>query len=477
MRVALITPTWKTENPYPPLGLAYIGAVLEKHGHDVKIMDLTLYPNNVDKKIQDIVDFSPDIVGVSCMSHNYGNALTIAKDIRNKTCAFIIFGGPHATIMPEDVLNNYFIDFVIIGEGENTFLKLCEKLQEKIKNFDIDGLKNILEDVDGLGYKERLIGDNKVNINPRTCYIKNLDDIPMPARHLLDLNKYSLKDDFGNKMITIVSSRGCPYRCTYCYKGLFGTTYRQRSPENIMDEIKYCVSHYGYKSFYFIDDLFTMNMGRIEKLTDAIIKENLNIKWQCLARVNNATLEMFQLMKKAGCYKVHFGIESGNQDIINRAKKGITLDQVRNAVRYCKQAGIKAKGYFMLGMSGDTVRTMQDTIDFADELSLDEMMFSITTPFPGTELWNIIDKEKIKSLSNAFYYSLDSDDISIFYNVSEASDEEILSMVIKSQKIVDSTRTRNYCNKKFGKGVGTLAWQLSKVDIIKRIGKNIMRIS
>lgn len=460
MKIALISPEWRFENTYPPLGLAYIASVLENAGHIVKIFDQTLDRNKShEEKTNEIVDFSPEIVGISAMSHNYSIALKVAIYVKTMTGASIVFGGPHPTIMPEDVLRNEFIDFVIMGEGEEVFLKLCQNYVTK----DFRG-------VDGLCYKE----NDKIIIQPKNHFIENLDTMPLPARHLLDLDKYRLVDDFGNKMVTIISSRGCPYRCTYCFKGLFGTVYRQRSSNNIIEEIKHCIDRYGYKSFYFIDDLFTLNSERVKELTNEIINLGVDIRWQCLARVNNATLGMFQQMKNAGCYKVHFGIESGNQDVLNKIRKGITLDQIRNAVKYCEKAKIRTKGYFMLGMPGDTKERMQDTIDFAKELKLNDLMFSITTPFPGTELWKLIDKNNIMSFSDAFYYSCDSDEVKIFHNMSDATDEDIIEMSRIAKKITDSTSMKIYCERNFGNTIGPFAWQLSKIPIFKRIGKDII---
>lgn len=471
MKVALILPEWKIVNPYPPLGLAYIGAVLEKEGHTVKIFDFTLERDkSFENKTEDIIRFSPDIVGVSAMTHSYTNALKVAQYLKDKTGASIVFGGPHPTIMPDDVMKNNFVDFVIIGEGEESFLKICQNFYSK----EFSG-------IDGLCYKEDGNNGNnkKIIIQPKNNFVNDLDNIPFPARHLLKLDKYILTDDYGNQMVTIISSRGCPYGCTYCYKGLFGKMYRQRSSQNIVEEIKYCVEKFGYTSFYFIDDLFTLNAKRVEELTNAIKKEGLNIRWQCLARVNNATPEMFKQMKDAGCYKVHFGIESGNQNILNRVKKGITLDQVRNTVRYCKEAGIKTKGYFMIGMPGDTVDTMQNTLNFAKELELNDAMFSITTPFPGTQLWETIDKSKIGSLSDAFYFvdsSSGDADFHIFYNLSYATNDDIIKTMKKAQKISDRIMTKTICEGMFGKRLGYLAWQMSKIPFIKKYGKIILYI-
>lgn len=461
MRIALISPMWKVENSYPPLGLAYIGAVLEKNGYEVKIFDLTLSPEtSLDNKMKEIVEFFPNVVGISAMSHSYDNAIKIAEYLKDSTGAKIVLGGPHPTIMPGDTLENKSVDFVIMGEGEETFLEMCQSFSTG-KFYGIDGLC----------YKE----DGKIITQPKNNFILDLDSIPFPARHLMKMGDYALIDDYGDKMATVVSSRGCPHRCTYCYKGLFGVSYRQRSPKNIIDEIKSCMKNFGYRSFYFVDDLFTMNAERVDSLTRAIKEEKLNIRWQCLARVNNATPQMFKQMKSAGCYKVHFGIESGDQDIINKVKKGITLDQVRNAVKCCKDADIRTKGYFMLGLPGDTIETMQHTLDFAEELRLDDAMFSITTPFPGTELWNSIDKSKITSLSDAFYHSCNSDDVNIFYNVSSSSDEDVMKMVKKSSKITDITGAKIFCERKFGKTVGNFAWQMSKISPVKKIGKMLIK--
>lgn len=464
MRIALILPEWRIENPYPPLGLAYIGVILEKNGYTVKIFDLTLEHNrHIEDKTDEIIGFSPDIIGVSVATHNYSNAIKIASYLKSMTGAYIVFGGPHPTIVPEEVLKNEFVDFVVVGEGEETFLKICQNLYSK----EFDG-------IDGLCYRDD--GNNgegkKIIVGNRNTFIKDLDSIPFPARHLLSLDKYSLADDFGNKMVTIMSSRGCPYECTYCYKGIFGRTYRQRSPENIVEEIKYCINMFGYRSFYFIDDLFTLSAENVEGVAIAIKKEGLNIRWQCLARVNNAKLSVFKHMKESGCYKVHFGIESGDQNILNKVKKGITLDQVRNAARICKEAGIKTKGYFMIGMPGDTVETMKNTLNFARELEMDDTMFSVTTPFPGTELWNTIDKSKISSLSDAFYYhEYDDNDFHIFYNLSDATDDDVISAMREAQDISDRIRTKTICKNMFGKNIGFLAWQLSKIRTVRKAGK------
>lgn len=483
MRIALVLPEWRIENPYPPLGLAYIAAVLEKDGYVVKIFDLTLdRGRSSEDKSDDIIGFSPDVIGLSVATHNYHNAIKVASYLKIMTGAYIVFGGPHPTIVPEEILKNDFVDFVIVGEGEETFLKICQNLYTH-KFDDIDGICYKLNTDHTSESGSGNIGDadsekdRKIIVRKKRAFIKNLDNIPFPARHLLPLEQYSLEDDFGSKMATIMTSRGCPYGCIYCYKGIFGSTYRQRSSENIVEEIKQCRDKFGYKSFYFIDDLFTLNAENVEKMTDLLKKENINIRWQCLARVNNAKYSVFKKMKESGCYKIHFGIESGDQNVINGIKKGITLDQVRTAIKMCREIGIKTKGYFMIGMPGDTVDTMNQTLKFASELELDDAMFSVTTPFPGTELWNKIDKSKIESLSDAFYYhEFDDQNFHIFYNLSNATENDIISAMRTSQEISDRIRTKVICEDKFGKKIGFFAWQLSKIHFLRKAGKMFMRV-
>lgn len=467
MRIALITPEWRFENPYPPLGLAYIAATLERDSHKVKIFDLTLENKPFENKIGDIIGFSPDIIGISCMTHNYYNALKVAESLKDDMSIPIIFGGPHPTIMSEDVLKNKFVDFVIMGEGEETFSNICYNLE----NNNLDKDKRFYN-IDGLCFKDH---DDKIIVQHRNNFIKDLDTIPFPARHLLDLDKYTLVDDYKNKMVTIMSSRGCPYGCTYCYKGLFGRIYRQRSPDNIIEEIKQCINDFNYRSFYFIDDLFTLNAERVDQFTNKIKEEGLDIRWQCLARVNTASRQMFRQMKETGCYKIHFGIESGSQQILNKVKKGIKTEQIKSAVGYAKDVGIKTKGYFMLGMPGDTIETMQSTLDLAKELQLNDVMFSITTPFPGTELWNNIDKNKISSLSNAFYYMDNDDDTNIFYNLSETTDKDVIRMMKKANNIRYDIKTKAFCNKMFGDRIGYFTWQLSRIPFMKDIGKILIK--
>ena len=455
MKIAFVLPMWKIENPYPPLGLGYLAAVLEKAEHVVRIYDLSLDSLKAfSKTIQEIINFSPEVVGLSVMSHTYESALKIARVIKEKSEATVVFGGPHPSVMPKEVAGEDGVDIVVMGEAEETIREIC-------------GKRINLEMIDGICYSQ----EKKIFLNPKKNYIQDLDKLPFPGRHLLKLSRYSLRDESGNRMATIMTSRGCPYSCTYCYKGIFGRKFRERSTKSIVAEIQECMKKYNYRSFYFIDDLFTLNPRRVGEICSEIMRKKLNIRWQCLARVKDLTYEMLINMKKAGCSQVNLGIESGNQGILNKIKKGTTIQQAKTAVRCCKKVGIKTKGYFMFGLPGDTRETMEDTLNLARELELNDMMFSIATPFPGTELWQSINQNNV-DLSKAFYYT-DSKNLNILYNLSDATDYEIIAMHKKAQKLTNRVRKEIH-QERFGKYLGIMAWQSSRVGFLKIIGKKIL---
>jgi anaerobic magnesium-protoporphyrin IX monomethyl ester cyclase len=456
-RVGFISPMWlDIENPYPPLGIAYISAVLEQEGYVVRIFDFSLHPEkSVDEKINEVIEFKPDVIGITCMTNTYANALEIARRVKKSRDIPIIFGGPHATVLPEETLDNGEVDYVVTGEGEHTTLKLIKSSREG------------LEDIPGIGYRE----DGNIHVNPPGPYIQNLDGLPYPARHLLDLEAYTLSAPDGGKMASVMSSRGCPYGCTYCFKDLFGRRYRARSPEDIVEEILELKNKFGYNYIYFIDDLFTYDAGRVGKICSLIKEKNLEISWQCLARVDRVDYNLLKTMKEAGCFKIHFGIESGNPKILKRIRKAINLDQVREAVENCRKVGIKTKGYFMLGLPGDTEETMRETIKFAYDLRLDEWMFSVTTPFPGTEMWAGLPEGERMHLSElfnkAYYYTYTSRDVSIMHNMSEESDGKVLEMLVLAEEM----KLRKRLERRYGMLICYMAFRFIRTYPINVLAK------
>jgi len=472
MRIAFVSPKWnEMVNSYPPLGLGYLAAVMEAEGHQAAIFDLGLEPKTpLEDDVARIVAFAPDLIGVTAMTNNYYSAEEMLRLLRQRASCPTVVGGPHATVFPERVMADPNVDYVIYGEGEET-------LRELVRALALSSFQPKQEDlakVQGLCFKSA----GEVVCNPARPLIKDLDSLPFPARHLFDLSRYPLYAPNGERMVTLLSSRGCPYNCSYCFKGIVGRTYRQRSPGNIIAEIRSLMERYAYRYFYFIDDLFTLDRRRLSAIAERMIEERLDIRWQCLARVDRVTPELLQLMYRAGCRELHYGIESGNPQILERIGKRITLEQVRQAVSWTTQAKIAVKGYFMLGLPGDTEETIGETIRFASELDLDQAMFSLTTPFPGTRLWEELvarhpEMEHHQDFSQAFYYTNLEHMIQPFFNVSEVSDERLSQLALEARKRSWEARRRRRYRRALGPALGGVVYALSRVRPIRRIGREL----
>jgi len=470
LRVALIVPKWHERvTDYPPLGLAYLGAVLERGGHTARIFDFGLRPCRLQEEdIADVAAFGPDLIGFTVMTGGYHNVEQSLGPIKAVMPSVpIVLGGPHPTMFPEEIAATPGVDFVVYGEGEETLMELVAALQSGATDFS---------DILGLAYAR----NDELVRTPERPLIRDLDALPLPARHLLELDKYPLAAPNGEKMLTVLSSRGCPFNCSYCFKGIVGRTYRQRSPENILAELRHLKSAYGARNFYFIDDLFTINTKRLMAISQMIIDEGLDIRWQCLGRVDRVAPESLSMMYRAGCRELHYGIESGNPEVLAATGKNITLDQVRQAVKWTAQSGIRGKGYFMLGLPGDTEETMEQTIRFACELELDEAMFSITTPFPGTRLWDELVKKHPETkysadFTRAYYYNAYTEEIAPFMNVSEVSDTQLGTLaLIARQRFEESKRRRRYL-RAFGPRLGAAAWAISRVAPVRAVGRALAK--
>ncbi len=305
--------------------------------------------------------------------------------------------------------------------------------------------------------------------------IKDLDALPYPARHLFRLDEYPLYAPTGEQMLTVLSSRGCPYNCSFCFKGIVGRTYRQRSPQNITDELEHLMHTYGVRNFYFIDDLFTIDVRRLDKILDHFIERNMDIRWQCLARVDRVNPDLLAKMYRAGCREIHYGIESGNPEVLKRTAKHINLDRVRDAVTWTEEVGIRAKGYFILGLPGDNEETIEETIEFAASLPLTEAMFSIATPFPGTQLWNELLRRHPDLVYNAdftksYYYNSYKSSIAPFMNVSDVPDDVLARKAIEArQRFIEAKKRRIY-RESFGPAMGDLLWNVAQFTPVRKVG-------
>ncbi|MEM2974215.1 MAG: radical SAM protein [Candidatus Micrarchaeia archaeon] len=379
LSVLLVQPNYRSQRATgawsinPPLGLCYIAAVLEKNKIPVKILDANALNLTPEEAVQHTSGF--DIVGVSIMTPAYDWAIKFVKLISPSKLK--VAGGPHATGWPEGTLKDGF-DVVVIGEGEYTMLEIAQ------------GKK--LENIQGIAYIDKDIHFNK----PRPPLDPNT--LPFPARHLLMANgtdvPYVSAATYYRPWAPIFTSRGCPYACYYCNKKVFGQGWRPRSPENVVEEIEQLVKA-GVKEIAIYDDCFNMDIKRAEKILDMIIERNIKVYLRLTngIRVDRVTDSLMSKLKRAGCIYVAFGVESGNQSVLDKIPKGITLDQVRNAVSLAKKYHISCCGFFMFGLLGDTRQTMKETIDFALELDPDMASFNIATPYPGTQMYEIIKRE------------------------------------------------------------------------------------
>jgi len=282
-------------------------------------------------------------------------------------------------------------------------------------------------------------------------------------------------------MVTMLSSRGCPYNCSYCFKGIVGRTYRQRSPGNIIAELRQVIDQYDIRNFYFIDDLFTIDLRRLNALTEQLVAARLDIRWQCLGRVDRVDAEVLRKMYAAGCRRIHYGIESGNQQILDGVGKGIKLEQVRQAVRWTQEAGIEVKGYFMLGLPGDTEETLQQTIELATELDLDETMFSLTTPFPGTRLWDELVKKRPgteynQDFARAYYYSNPDEEVTPFLNVSDVPDDVLEKWMQRAHQSNAERKAKGIYQQAFGRLLGSIMWRISRFEPLRALARPLLRV-
>ncbi len=373
----MINPPQDTRYPQPPLGLALIAAILERAGHQVKLLEanaLGLKPEEIAGLVTDA-----DVVGITAMTPTIGTALIIAHYIKQKSPNLkIILGGPHVTLLPEETLaSTNDIDVIVRGEADVTVIDLLQALENN----------RPLDKVAGISYKS----SDKVIHTPDNKTPIDMDSLPYPAFHLLPWQKYRPHPPHGMAMPfgAMVTSRGCPYRCAYCSKPVFGSKFRAQSPDRVIEEMEYLIKKFGVKEIAFYDDSFTLDKKRIYAIADRIIAKKLKIAWTCETRVNLVDKELLKHMKEAGCYTVAYGIESASPEIIKTLQKDITLEQVEKAIRAHQEVGLQVVGYFMLGSPGETPETIRQTIDFAKKLKVDFAQFSVTTPFPGTELYEI----------------------------------------------------------------------------------------
>jgi len=392
----------------PPLGLAWIAAVLEQHGHKVKIIDTPTLRVTLKEFITEVKSWNPDLIGISLQTptapKGYRAILQLRRELPDVP---IVVGGTHPTYMYEEALNNG-ADIVVRREGEYTALELVNTLE--LKELDYSALRK----VDGIAFRDK---DGKVVVTKPRPLIRDLDELPWPAHHLLPMDKYTL----FNKPIRVahvMASRGCPYGCLYCILSYYwGRRIRFRSAENVVREIEYLVEKYKAKQVVFTDDELVVNKKFIYDMVKGLKERGLDVTFACGARVDHVNKEYLKFLYNSGCTALYFGIESASQSTIDRIGKKITLDQALKVFRWVKELKGFAAGSFILGFPWETIEDMKKTIEFAIKLDPSYAQFTVLTPFPGTPLfelavknnlivdWNWEHYTTIKPVMRGFYFT------------------------------------------------------------------------
>jgi anaerobic magnesium-protoporphyrin IX monomethyl ester cyclase len=413
-----------------PLGLAYIAGALETEGYEVEIIDAVV--NKID--YEDIAEEAAwaDVVGISSTTPTIINALDILKRIKSKNPDVItVIGGPHVSAVPQQVVIKDYVDYVVIGEGENTITELA-------RNFDFGFPEEV---VSGICYME----NGEIFFTEPRKLEKDISTFSFPARHLFDVKKYVNEIRFDGKKppISLTSSRGCMGKCTFCGSSTtWGRTVRFRSPQNVVNEIVDCYEKYDSTGFIFVDDTFTVNRKHVIETCKLICDLPFKIDIFCSSRVDTIDEEKLKWMKKAGCDCITYGIESGDNEILKLMKKNTTVDMIKNAVSLTQENGIKTHGSFILGNYGDTLQTINQTIDLAIDLDLNQAQFSILVPLPGTECYQIAIENNIfkcdpRDYKSFFWY------YSVVANMTDGvTDEELLELQKMAYKKWEASRLR-----------------------------------
>jgi radical SAM superfamily enzyme YgiQ (UPF0313 family) len=428
MKVLLVNcPVRERAPPYTlPLGMAYLIAVLRKAGHKVEVLDINGYRydrNDVEDKIKGL---NYDMV---CT----GGVITIYKYLKFLTAALkkyhpgkpVVVGGNIANEIPELLFSHTSADILMIGEAETTICELADAL----------GKNTPLKNVDGLAYREN---GGIVYTSPRKI-IENIDSIPFPEWDLFPVETYieNLREYEKNyRVMPMLLTRGCPFVCRFCYHSFMNEKARFRSADNIVAEMRQMKEKYGINGIAFYDDLLLLNRKVVEEMCDKMIEQKLNLKWHCLTRLEYLYEDLILKMKKAGCFSISYGLESGSQTILNNMKKGIKLDEAKATFKRIKRLGLKSAGTFMIGYPGENMKTIRETVDFCKELGLPANFF-FATPFPGTPLW---EEWKHKIRNEDEYVEKLGDVQNLVVNMTDFSDEELIKLRDEIEK-----ELRMYC--------------------------------
>lgn len=377
---------------YLPINLAYLAAVLEKGGHEVTVIDCPALKIDHERLRAELVSFEPNVVGISSMTPTIPSAFLsarVAKEASPDTK--VVLGGLHATFMDEQILNEEAaVDVVVRGEGEQTMLELAQNLSDS----------KSLRTVDGITFRSN---KHTVRTPDRPC-IQNLDELPRPAYRYFPLDMYRL---FGRRVLPVVTSRGCPFNCSFCVTpGMFRSTFRMRSPKNVVDELEWLKDNWGAEAISFYDDMLTFDKQRIYEICEGIKSRKIDLPWDCQSRVDTVSREMVFKMREAGCEEIFFGVETGSQQILDTMGKKTSIEQNEKAIKWAKEAGIFVAISVVIGYPGETRYTIKQTLDFIRRVKPDDAFLCVATPSPGSELYTLIENKGWKMSPDWSLYDL-----------------------------------------------------------------------
>ena len=393
MRILLINPPITSEERYgrdigdigghqAPLGLCSLAAVVQQAGHEAAILDAELMGIREDGVVQRIRSYCPDLIGLTSTTVAYPRACRVAAKVRSAYPGLpIVIGGCHVTSNPAETLSSGLFDAAVLREGEVTFRHLLDVLPDR----------GALSEVQGIAYQQQ---GEVVLAEPRP-YIQDLDILPFPAFDLLE-NRASYMPPLGSyknrPVVNLVTSRGCPYRCTFCDKTVFGQRYRFNSADYVLAEVGHVVERFGAREVAFLDDSFTVGRARVLDICERLRTRGLGVTWTCMTRANLVDRDLLREMKRAGCWQIAVGVESGSQEVLDLANKGETLDDIKRCIFDAASLGIMVKGFFVLGLPGETRESLDKSVALAKAVPLTDVVVTIATPMPGSPLYDMAPK-------------------------------------------------------------------------------------
>lgn len=379
----------------PPLGIAYMAGVLQENNIDVEILDASAEDMDFKDVEKELLKRKPDLVALTALTPTIGRALETAQVVKETLPdAIVVMGGYHPTFNFIETLEDENVDIVIRGEGEYIMLNLVQALENQ----------SSLHDVKGIVFEDK--NSKEIVVNPEAPLIQDLDELPFPALNLLPMKKYRLLD-MDTHMTTMITTRGCPMQCSFCSSAaMHGKKIRERSVENIVDEIEYLKTNYDIDTIAFMDDTFTFKKRKVMAICDEILKRNIEIMWGCTSRVDTLDEKLLKKMKETGCITIFIGVESADQQQLDNMCKNTTIAKIENAFKIAHKLKIRTIASVALGMPGDTKEIMNKTVKFVHKLKPNYAIYSLATPYPGTRFYKEAFEKNLIKIKDWSKYTL-----------------------------------------------------------------------